>query len=59
MQTLRSQLLEITKEKEREISERKAMEMELRNQMAKLSERITTLEFELCAKKEENRKKVN
>ncbi|XP_011698345.1 PREDICTED: hyaluronan mediated motility receptor-like isoform X2 [Wasmannia auropunctata] len=58
MQTLRSQLLEITKEKEREISTRKAMEMDLRNRAAELSKGITTLEIELQAKKEENRAKI-
>lgn len=59
MQRLRSQLLEITKEKEREISMRKVMETELRNRVAELSKGITILEAELHAKKEENRAKVN
>lgn len=59
MQILRSQLLEMTKEKEQEISTRKAMETELRNRVAELSKGITKLEAELCAKKEESRTKVN
>jgi len=59
MQILRSQLLEITKEKEREISLRKAMETELRSRAAELSKGLTTLEAELQAKKKENRIKVN
>jgi len=59
MQTLRSQLLEMTKEKEQEISSRKAMEKELRSRATELSKGITTLEAELNAKKEENRIKVN
>lgn len=59
MQTLRSQLLEITREKEQEISTRKAIETELRNRAAELSKAITTLETELHAKKEEDRIKVN
>lgn len=59
METLRSQLLEITKEKEREISTRKAMETELRSRAAELSKRITTLEAELYTKKQEDRTKVN
>ncbi|KYN40272.1 Laminin subunit alpha-3 [Trachymyrmex septentrionalis] len=58
MQTLRSQLLEMTKEKEREILSRKAMEMELRSRATELSKGITTLEAELNAKKEENRTKI-
>lgn len=58
MQTLRSRLLEMTKEKEQEISMRKAMETELRMRVAELSKRITTLEAALCAKKEEARTKV-
>jgi len=59
MQTLRSQLLEMTKEKEQEISTRKAMETELRNRVAELSKGLTKLEAELCTKKEESRTKVN
>lgn len=59
MQTFRSQLLEMTKEKEREILSRKAMETELRSRAAELLKGITTLEAELYAKKEENRTKVN
>ncbi|XP_012063941.1 PREDICTED: hyaluronan mediated motility receptor-like [Atta cephalotes] len=58
MQTFRSQLLEMTKEKEREISSRKAMEKELRSRATELSKGITTLEAELNAKKEENRIKI-
>ncbi|XP_018362996.1 PREDICTED: hyaluronan mediated motility receptor-like isoform X1 [Trachymyrmex cornetzi] len=58
MQTLRSQLLEMTKEKEREILSRKAMEKELRSRATELSKGITTLEAELNAKKEENRTKI-
>ncbi|KYN07338.1 Laminin-like protein epi-1, partial [Cyphomyrmex costatus] len=58
MQTLRSQLLEITKEKEREILTRKAMETELRSRAAELSKGITILEVELNAKKEQNRTKI-
>lgn len=59
MQRLRSQLLEMSKEKEREISTRKVMETELRNRVAELSKGITILEAELHAKKEETRAKVN
>lgn len=59
MQTLRSQLLEMIKEKEREISTRKVMETELRSRADKLSKGIATLEAELHAKKEEDRIKVN
>lgn len=58
MQTLRSQLLEITKEKEQEISMRKAMETELRSRAAELSKGIMTLEAELYAKKQEDKTKV-
>lgn len=58
-QIFQTQLLEISEEKEREISTRKAMETELRNYIAELSKKITTLETELRAKKEENRTKVN
>lgn len=58
-QILQTQLLEMSEEKEREISTRKAMETELRNYIAELSKKITTLETELRAKKEENRTKVN
>lgn len=59
MQMLRTQLLEASEEKEREFSARKTMEKELRNRAAELSGRLTTLEAELCAKKEENKTKVN
>lgn len=59
MQTLRSELLEITKEKEQEISTRKIMETELRNRAAELSKGVTTLEAELYAKKQEDRTKAN
>lgn len=58
-QILQTQLLEMSEEKEREISTRKAMEMELRSYIAELSKKITTLETELRAKKEENRTKVD
>ncbi|XP_077272103.1 uncharacterized protein LOC143902808 [Temnothorax americanus] len=58
LQVLRSQLLEMTKEKEQEISTRKVIETELRSRAAELSKRITTLEAELSAKKEENRTKI-
>lgn len=59
MQILRSQLLDITKEKEQEISTRKAMETELRTRAAELSKGITTLEAELYAKRQEDKTKVN
>lgn len=59
MQALRFQLLEMTKEKEREISMRKAMETELRSRAAELSKGITTLDAELHARREETRAKVN
>ncbi|KAH0956184.1 hypothetical protein HN011_002950 [Eciton burchellii] len=55
MQLLRSQLLEVSEEKEQEISVRKIMETELRNRATELTKRIATLEAELCAKKEENK----
>jgi len=59
MQLLRSQLLEVSEEKEKEISVRKIMETELRNRAAELAKRIETLEAELCAKKEENKIQVS
>ncbi|KMQ89388.1 hyaluronan mediated motility receptor [Lasius niger] len=55
VQLLRFQLLEASEEKEREISIRKTMETELRNRATELSRKITALEAELCAKKEENK----
>lgn len=58
-QLLRSQLLEVSEEKEREISMRKTMETDLRNHATELSRRIIALEAELCAKKEENKTMVN
>lgn len=58
-QLLRFQLLEASEEKEREISIRKTMETELRNRATELSRKITALEAELCAKKEENKTMVN
>ncbi|XP_025988311.1 hyaluronan mediated motility receptor isoform X1 [Solenopsis invicta] len=58
MQRLRLQLLEMTKEKEQEISTRKIMEMELRNRVNELSKGMATLEAELHAKKEETRAEV-
>ncbi|XP_011877412.1 PREDICTED: hyaluronan mediated motility receptor-like isoform X3 [Vollenhovia emeryi] len=58
IQSLRYKLLEMTEEKEREISTRKAMEMELRNRAAELVKGITTLEAELCAKREEDGAKI-
>jgi hypothetical protein len=59
MQLLRSQLLEVSEEKEQEISVRKIMETELRNRATELTKRIATLEAELCAKKEENKIQVS
>lgn len=59
MKLLRSQLLQVSEEKEQEISIRKLMETELRNRAAELVKRIGTLEAELCAKKEENKIHVN
>lgn len=59
METLRSQLLEITKKREQEISMRKTMETELRSRATELTKGITTLEVEFHAKKEESRIKVN
>jgi len=59
VQLLRSQLLEASEEKEREISTRKTMETELRNRATELSRRIIALEAELCAKKKENKTTVN
>lgn len=58
-QLLRSQLLEVSEEKEQEISMRKTMEIELRNHATELSRRIIILEAELCAKKEEKKTMVN
>jgi len=58
MQLLRSQLLEVSEEKEQEISVRKIMETELRNRATELTKRVATLEAELCAKKEENKIQV-
>lgn len=56
---LRSQLLEVSEEKEQEMSVRKIMEAELRNRAAELVKRIETLEAELRATKEENKVRVN
>lgn len=58
VQLLRFQLLEVSEEKEREISTRKTMETELRNRVAELLRKITILEAELYAKKEENKTMV-
>ncbi|RLU25556.1 hypothetical protein DMN91_001712 [Ooceraea biroi] len=58
MKLLRSQLLEVSEEKEQEISVRKLMETELRNRAAELVKRIGTLEAELCAEKEENKIRI-
>lgn len=58
-QILRSQLLKVSEEKEREFLVRKTIESELRNRAAELSKRITTLEIELCAKKEQNKMRVS
>ncbi|XP_068972661.1 putative leucine-rich repeat-containing protein DDB_G0290503 isoform X3 [Bombus flavifrons] len=55
---LRSQLLEVSEEKEREIEARKAMEGDLRNRIADFSKRITALEYELADKKHTNVKRV-
>ncbi|XP_032668210.1 hyaluronan mediated motility receptor-like isoform X2 [Odontomachus brunneus] len=57
-QIFRSQLLEMSEEKEREFSARKTIESELRNRAAELSKRITTLEVELCAKKKQNKMRM-
>lgn len=59
VQLLRSQLLEVSEEKEREISIQKAIETELKNRATELSRRIIALEAELCAKKKENKTTVN
>lgn len=59
MTLLRSQLLQVSEEKGQEISVRKVMEIELRNRAAELARRIESLETELCAKKEENKMRVN
>lgn len=58
-QKLCSQLLKVSEEKEREFSARKTIESELRSRAAELSKRITILETELFAKKEQNRKRVS
>ncbi|XP_071864189.1 uncharacterized protein isoform X6 [Bombus fervidus] len=55
---LRSQLLEVSEEKEREIGTRKAMEGDLRNRIADFSKRIAALESELADKKHTNVKRV-
>ncbi|XP_043579605.1 hyaluronan mediated motility receptor-like isoform X4 [Bombus pyrosoma] len=55
---LRSQLLEVSEEKEREIEARKAMEGDLRNRIADFSKRIAALESELADKKHTNVKRV-
>ncbi|XP_050477449.1 hyaluronan mediated motility receptor-like isoform X6 [Bombus huntii] len=55
---LRSQLLEVSEEKEREIEARKAMEGDLRNRIADFSKRIAALEYELADKKHTNVKRV-
>lgn len=56
---LRSQLLEVSEEKEREIEARKAMEGDLRNRIVDFSKRIAALEYELADKKHTNVKRVN
>ena len=55
---LRSQLLQISEEEEREIVARKAMKGDLRNRMANFSKRIAALESELADKKHTNMKGV-
>ena len=55
---LRSQLLEVSEEKEREIEARKAMEGDLRNRIVDFSKRIAALEYELADKKHTNVKRV-
>ncbi|XP_060821534.1 hyaluronan mediated motility receptor-like isoform X6 [Bombus pascuorum] len=55
---LRSQLLEVSEEKEREIEARKAMEGDLRNRITDFSKRIAALESELADKKHTNVKRV-
>lgn len=56
---LRSQLLEMSKEKEHEFLARKSIESILRDRAAELSKRITTLEVELHAKKKQNKMRVS
>lgn len=51
MKNLRSQLLEVSEEKEREIETRKAMEGDLRNRITDFSKRIIALESEFLDKK--------
>lgn len=51
MKNLRSQLLEVSEEKEREIETRKAMEGDLRNRITDFSKRIVALESEFLDKK--------
>ena len=55
---LRSQLLQISEEEEREIEARKAMKADLRNRMTNFSKRIAALESELADKKHTNMKGV-
>lgn len=55
---LRSQLLEVSEEKEREIEARKIMEGDLRNRVTEFSKRVTALEIELITKKEANVEKI-
>ncbi|XP_012229058.1 putative leucine-rich repeat-containing protein DDB_G0290503 isoform X2 [Linepithema humile] len=58
LQILRSELLEMCKEKEQEISLRKVVEAELKNRTFELSRKISILEDELSAIKEENKIKI-
>ncbi|XP_015191840.1 PREDICTED: hyaluronan mediated motility receptor-like [Polistes dominula] len=51
---LRTKLLDISREKEEEISARRTVEKELRNRVAELSERILHLESEFAKKTEAN-----
>lgn len=59
LQILRSELLQICEEKEQEISLRKIVETELKNRTFELSKKISILEDELNATKEENKIKVS
>lgn len=59
VKNLRSQLLEISEEKEREIETRKAMEGDLRNRITDFSKRIVALESEFLDKKNTDVETVN
>ncbi|XP_076182393.1 uncharacterized protein LOC143154297 [Ptiloglossa arizonensis] len=59
LEHLRCQLLEVSKEKEREIEARNAIEEELRSRIANFTNRIATLESESISKKRANEENIS